>query len=133
MPEVIGIDHIELYLSKWREFSFFCWVIEIDGTIKRVSSEPKEDESHLLKPVQKSMSACRRRIKALTEKGQIRACVLMNVTGPQGDGLVIYDMEQVGLPQVSARQLFKLQKGHSNRFEAMRYHLDEPEFFNLPD
>jgi hypothetical protein len=123
--------HVEHYLSKWMDFSFFAWVIEADGSIKRISPDPKEDDGSVLKPIQRSFSACCRRARELAEAGKIRACVIMNIIGPQGDGLVCYELEQQDHPRISARQLFKLQKGPSHIFEPMRYHLEEPNFFSV--
>jgi|GEM_PF-1232690 len=125
----IARTYVEHYLSKWRDFRFFAWIMEADGSVKRISSSPKEDDTTVLKPVQKSISACFRQAKALAESGKIRACVVMEIIAPQGDGLVCYDLEQKGFPRVSARQIFKLQKGPSHTFDAMRFHIEEPQVF----
>ncbi|MCG8057841.1 MAG: hypothetical protein JAY94_19340 [Candidatus Thiodiazotropha endolucinida] len=129
----IAKKYYELYLSMWRQFSFFAWVIEVDGTTKRISVDPKEDETPILGRGLKSLNACKKRLKELTTSGQIRACVLMEITAPQGDGIVRFDLEQLGLPRVSARQLFKLKKGPSHEFGTMKFHLEDPSFFPLND
>lgn len=123
--------HVENYLSMWKDFKYFAWVMEADGSIKRISPEPKEDQTPILRPIQKSISACFRHAKSLADSNQIRACVVMEIMAPQGDGLVCYDLEQKGLPRVSARQLFKLQKGPSHTFEDMKFHIEEPNIFTL--
>jgi len=111
-----------------KEFSFMSWVIDMDGVVRRTSAQPKEDKHPALQPVQRSWGY--KRLKELGENGQIQACVLMEIVGPQGDGLVGYDLEERGLPRVSALQLFK-QKVGGIQYDQMRFHLDEPQFFPL--
>lgn len=129
----IAKKYYEFYLSKWRDFDFFAWVIDHNGTIRRISTDPVEDDNPVMGRGLKSLSSCKRKLRTLAESGQIRACVLIEIMAPQGDGLVSFELEQIGLPRVSARQLFKLLKGPSHQFEDMKYHLLEPQFFNLSD
>ncbi len=112
--------------AQGKDFSNMSWVIDMDGVVRRTSAQPKEDNHLVLKPVQRSWGF--KRLKELGENGQIRACVLMTILGPQGDGLVSYDLEERGLPRVSALQLFKQQVG-GIQYDEMRFHLDEPQFF----
>lgn len=115
------------YQSQQRDFRYFSWVIDQDGIIRRTSSEPKEDEHPVLPPVQKSFG--NKRLKELGHSGQIRACVLMQISTPQSNGLVIYDLEERGHPRVSARQLFKIQADGSYCYEKMRFFLEDAYFF----
>jgi hypothetical protein len=113
------------YQAEGRDFKNFSWVMNREGTILRLSAEPKEDERPLLKPLQRSWGY--KRLKELGQTREIRACVLMQILAPQGDSLVIYDLEQVGHPRVSARQLFKQRPGGVH-YEGMRFHLENPQF-----
>jgi len=121
--------HCLSYLSKWREFSFFAWVMDNEGEIKRISPDPKEDATPVLTPTQRTSTACWKRTKELVRADQIRACVIMNIIGAQGDGLVSFDLEQNGFPRISARQLFKLKKGPTHEFGDMHFHLEDPQIF----
>src|ERR1022692_1802836 len=114
------------YQDQRRDFKYFSWVIDSGGTIRRTSSEPKEDDHPILPPVQRSWGF--KRLKELGHTGQIQACVLMEIVGPQGDGIVSYELEQRGRPRISARQLFKRQVD-GRRYENMRFHLEDPQFF----
>lgn len=109
-----------------KDFKYFSWVIDTDGVVHRTSVEPSEDDHHVLQPAQRSWGF--KRLKELGEHGKIRACVLMEIIGPQGDGVVTYDLEERERPRVSARQSFKHQAG-SIQYEPMRYHIEEPEIF----
>lgn len=125
--------HCLSYLWKWREFSFFAWVMDNEGEIKRISPDPKEDATPVLTPTQRTSTACWKRTKELVWADQIRACVIMNIIGAQGDGLVSFDLEQNGFPRISARQLFKLKKGPAHEFGDMHFHLEDPQIFVLRD
>lgn len=125
--------HCLSYLSKWREFSFFAWVMDNKGEIKRISPDPKEDANSVLTPTQRTLSSCWKRAKELAQADQIQACVVMNIIGPQGDGIVCFDLEQHGFPRISARQLFKLKKGPTHELGDMRFHLEDPQVFVRPD
>lgn len=116
------------YQEQWRDFKYFSWVIDMEGVVRRTSAEPKEDEHSILQPVQRSWGF--KRLKELGQNGQIRACVLMEIIAPQGDGLVSFDLEERGKPRVSARQLFKRQ-GSEVQYDQMRFHLEDPRI--LPD
>jgi len=130
----LGTDQAELlalamrwsrsYQEQGKEFQFFSWVIGMDGVIQRTSVEPKNDEHPILQPVQRSWGL--KRLKQLGADGQIRACVLMEIMGPQGDGLVVYDLEERDRPRVSARQLFK-QRTEGIIYEPMGFHLEDPQ------
>lgn len=109
-----------------REVQYCSWVTKSDGAIWRTSVEPREDEHPPMKPLQKSWGY--KRLKDLGDSGAIRACVVMQVMAPLGDGIVIYDLEEQGRPRVSARQLFKREAGQT-RYEQMRFHLEDAEFF----
>lgn len=133
----LGIDQVALlelaqeycrsYQREHRNFKYFSWVIDNVGNVKRTSSEPKEDEHPILQPVQRSFGY--KRLKELGQTGQIRACVLMEIVGAQGDlGLIAYNLEQRGRPRVSARQLFKRENGKLE-YEPLRFHLEDPQFF----
>lgn len=132
----LGSDQAELlslaerwchaYLLDCREFKYFAWVVATDGIIKRTSVEPKEDGQAILKPLQRGWGL--KRLKELARSGEIQACVLMSVVGPQGDGIVCYDLEQQGRPRVSARQLFTRRNGAVHH-EGMRFHLEDPNIF----
>ncbi|WP_299323790.1 hypothetical protein [Parasphingopyxis sp.] len=128
----------------WNQhFQFFSWVVDMEGTVRRTSVEPKKDDHPVLRPLQRSWGF--KRLKELAESGEIRACVLMEIVNPLGDGLVSYHLEARGQPRVSAIQQFKYQK-HKFRYKlmrflkypdggfkynAMRYHIEEPQFFSL--
>ena len=116
---------VSLFQTQGRDFKYFSWVLDSAGVIKRTSSEPKEDDHAVLQPVQRSWGF--KRLKELGQTHQIRACVLMEIVGPRGDGIVSYELEQQGRPRVSARQLFKRRAGETQH-EAMRFHLMDPEF-----
>jgi len=119
------------YQEQWKDFKYFSWIIDRAGFVWRLSVEPREDEHPVLRPAQRSRGF--KRLKELGQSGDIRACVLMEILGPHGDGLVCYDLEEIGRPQVSARQLFKrLESGI--HYEGLRYHLDERKILPLePD
>lgn len=114
------------YQEARRDFKYFSWVIDNDGLVKRTSSEPKEDQHTILQPVQRSWGF--KRLKELAQSGRIRACVLMEISAPLGDGIVTYNLEQRGHPRVSARQMFERASG-SVRYKNMRFHLEDPKFF----
>ncbi len=114
------------YQAHRREFKCFSWVTTPDGAIWRTSIEPKDDEHPALKPLQKAWGF--KRLKELGHSGQIRSCVLMEIVGPLGDGLVCYDLEERGRPRVSARQLFKREAG-AIQYDQMRFHLEDSQFF----
>jgi hypothetical protein len=97
-----------------------------DGAISRTSVLPKEDDHPVLRPVQRSWGY--KRLKQLGQSGDIRACVLMERSFSQTEGGVSFNLEQIGHPRVSARQLYKLEGGQM-RYSAMRYHLEDPQFF----
>lgn len=126
----VARHYCESYLSEWRDFALLAWVMESDGAIKRISPDPKEYDGATLPPLQRSEGACRRRAKQLAEEERIRACVVVNVIGAQGDGLISYDIEQRGHPLVSARQLFRLKKGPTRDFDPMQFHLIDPHIFD---
>ena len=118
--------HFLAYQREEREFKYFSWVIDNAGTIRRTSINPREDEHPVLQPVQRSWGY--KRLKELGQSGQIRACVLMEVLGSLGDGIVIYNLEQRAHCRVSARQLFKrVDSGFD--YEDMRFHLEDPDIF----
>jgi hypothetical protein len=118
--------HFRSYQRAKREFKYFSWVIDNAGAIRRTSIEPREDEHPVLQPVQRSWGY--KRIKELGRSGQIRACVLMQVIGPLGDGIVTYDLEQRAHCRVSARQMFK-RAACGFEYEDMRFHLEDPDIF----
>ena len=109
------------YNEQLKDFRYFSWVMDPYGVVFRTSVEPKEDESPVLKPLQRSWG--HKRLKELGQGGAIRACVLMQ----QMPGLVTFDLEQVERPRVSARQLFT-GFGRSTEYGQMRYHLEKPQF-----
>jgi hypothetical protein len=114
--------HCKSAQEERKEYKYLSWVIDNGGIIRRTSSEPKEDKHPILPPVQRSWGY--KQLKALGESGEIRACVLTQISG----GLVVYDLEQRGRPRVSARQLFK-REGSFTHYENMRFHLEDPQFF----
>jgi len=114
------------YQMQQKEFKYFSWVIDADGGIRRTSLEPKEDDYPILPPVQRSFGF--KRLQELGHSGQIRACVLVQIISPLGDGIVSFELEQRGRPRVSARQLFKRRGGRVD-YENMRFHLEDPQFF----
>jgi len=116
----------ETYQLQRREFKHFVWAISAGGIVSRVSAEPKEDEHPILKPIQRSLGL--KRLKELAKGGEIRACVIMSILAPQGEGIVTFDLEQLGHPRVSARQRFKQQHG-AIAYDAMRFHLEDPDIF----
>lgn len=120
----LAIKWSRTWQERGKEFKYMSWVMDMDGVVRRTSAEPKEDEHPVLQPVQRSWGF--KRLKELGKNGQIRACVLMEIVGPQGNGLVSYDLEERGLPRVSAVQRFKRQVG-GIQFEPMRYHLEDPQ------
>jgi hypothetical protein len=132
----LGVDQVKLlalatgwtrsYQLQGKEFEYFSWVVDMDGVVHRTSAKPNEDDHHVLQPAQRSAGF--KHSKELAENGQIRACVLMAVIGPQGDGLVTYDLEERGRPRVSARQSFRQQEG-GFQYEPVRYHIEDPEIF----
>jgi hypothetical protein len=111
-----------------KDFRYMSWAIDMDGVIRRISAEPKEDAHPVLEPAQRSWGF--KRLKELGENGGIRACVLMAIIAPQGDGLVSYDLEERGLPRVSGRQLFRQQPG-GIQYEPMAFHLEDPQILPL--
>ena len=111
----------KFYSAQLRDFRYFSWVMDTDGVIRRTSTEPKEDDHPILKPLQKSWGY--KRLKELGQAGSIRACVLMQ----RMPGLVTFDLEQRGKPRVSARQLSK-GFGREIEYGQFRYHLEDPEF-----
>jgi hypothetical protein len=129
----LAYKHCLSYLSKWKEFSFFAWVMDKEGKIQRISPDPKEDINSVLTPSQRTSTACWKKTKELGRADHIRACVFMSIIGAQGDGIVCFDLEQRGFPRISARQLFKLKKGPSHDFDDMRFHLEDPQVFQQPD
>ena len=112
------------YQKQGCDFRYFSWVIESSGTVKRISLQPKEDDHQFLRPVQRSRGY--NRLVELGHAGQIRACVLMEIIAPLGDGLVSYDLEEKGRPRVSARQLFR-RMGDVMSYQDMRFHLEDPD------
>lgn len=121
----IAQDWVERYQSERKEFKYFSWVIDSQGAVRRTSVEPREDKHQTFPPVQKAFGY--KRLKELASNQDIRASVLVQIGGVTG-GLVSYDLEQIGCPHVSARQLFKVESGRICN-EPMRYHLMDPEFF----
>ncbi len=117
------------YQLSGKEFKSFSWVIDHGGEIRRTSAQPQEDTHPTLGPLQRSWGY--KRLKELGENAEIRACVLVEIVGPLGDGVVTYDLEQNSRPRVSARQLFKRVAGKIV-YEEMRYHLQDPQFFPDP-
>lgn len=109
-----------------RDFKYLSWVVTTDGNVRRISVEPKEDESPTLLPIQRSSGL--KRLKELAGTGEIRACVLTSILAPQGTGIVTYDLEQRGRPRVSARQTFERKHGTID-YAAMRFHLEDPDIF----
>jgi hypothetical protein len=120
----LAIKWSRLFQKEHKDFRYFSWVITTDGKIRRTSVEPKEDEHPVLRPAQRSWGF--KRLSELGQNGDIRACVLMEILGPLGDGLVCYNLEELGRPRVSARQLFKRTKSGIH-YEVFRYHLEEPQ------
>lgn len=111
------------YQNRNVDFQYFSWVVDPAGAIKRTSAHPKEDDHQILRPVQRSRGC--KRLQELSRTGQIRALVLMEIIGPRGDGIVIYNMEERDRPRVSARQLFK-RNGREIIYDEMRFHLESP-------
>lgn len=123
-------EYCHAYQRELRDFRFFSWVMDNEGVVWRTSKDPKEDSHPILQPVQKSWG--HKRLKELGQSGQIRACVLMEIVGPQGTlGIVTYDLEERGRPRVSARQSFSRTdfSDREFRYERTRYHLEDPQFF----
>lgn len=112
-----------LFQAQCKEFKYFSWVVDTNGVIWRTSIEPKDDEHAVLTPVQRSWGM--KRLRELGHNGEIRACVLMEISAPQGDGLVAYHLEELGRPRISAMQLFK-RISNGVQYENARYHLDVP-------
>lgn len=121
----LAMNWSRLYQEQGKEFKYFSWVMDLDGDVYRTSFDPREDEHVVLKPVQRSWGF--KRLSELGGSGQIRACVLMQMMAPQGDGLVVNDLEQQGRPRVSARQLFKRWAVGGIEYERMRFHLEDPQ------
>lgn len=121
--------HCRVYQAARKEFGYFAWVMDSQGVIQRVSPDPKEDDHPLLTPTQKSWRATYNRLRELGLCGQAKACVLMQITGPLGNGIVSYDLEGKARPRVSARQLFELTNDGRRTFKPMRFYLEDPQFF----
>jgi len=124
--------HSKSYQAARRDFKYFAWILGNDGVIRRVSPDPKEDTHPVLPPIQRSWRAMYNRLKELGALSHIRACVLVEIIGPLGGGIVTYDCEQSGRPRVSARQLFKPTDNGSFHYEVMKFHLEDPQFFGEP-
>lgn len=122
----IAESWLQTFQAQHREVRYCSWVMKLDGKIWRTSVEPQEDEHPPIKPLQKSWGY--KRLKELNNSGEIRACVLMQVRAPLGDGIAIYDLEEQGRPRVSARQLFKREAGKTS-YEQTLFHLEDAEFF----
>ena len=114
------------YQAQQRPFKYFSWVLDSTGVVRRTSSEPKADGHAVLAPVQRSLG--HKRLRELGHTGQIQACVLMEIVGPLGSGIVSYELEQRGRPRVSARQIFN-RDADGISYEPMRFHLENPQFF----
>lgn len=124
----LAMNWSRTWQQQGKDFRYMSWVIDTEGVVRRISAEPKEDNHPVLKPVQRSWGF--KRLKELGESGQIRACVLMEIIAPQGDGLVSYNLEERGQPRVSARQLFSQQVGRV-QYEQMRFHFEDPHLLPL--
>jgi hypothetical protein len=122
----LAVRWCRTYQAEGREFLTFSWVMANDGTISRTSALPKEDDHPVLQPVQRSFGF--KRLKQLAHEGHIRACVLAQASPSRSYGVLVYDVEEIGRPRVSARQIHNLKAGEM-RYDQMRYHLEDSVFF----
>lgn len=130
-PEQMELLHLaerwcRTYQAQQRDFKYFSWVLDSAGAVRRTSSEPKEDHHAILPPAQRLLG--HKRLRELGHTGAIQACVLMEIVGPLGSGIVNYELEQRGRPRLSARQIFNRGAGGIT-YEPMRFHLEDPQFF----
>jgi hypothetical protein len=124
--------HCREHQTAQKDFQYFAWIRDNLGAVKRISSEPKDDRHPTLPPVQKSFRGICKRLKELGSSGYMRARVFVKAVGPLGHGIVSYDLEQRGLPRISARQLCKRNDSGMHIYDRMRFHLEDAEFFPEP-
>lgn len=112
-----------------KDFDYFAWVIDQHGIINRISQNPKEDDHEILGSPQKSWRATYNCLKKLAEEGRSKACVLMQIMTPLGNGLAVYDLEQYGRPRISARQSFTIGDDGHYKYSDVIFHLEDSQFF----
>jgi hypothetical protein len=126
VPLALAERWVRSYQAENKEFQYFSWVVKQDGAVARTSVLPKEDEHPVLQPVQRSFGF--KRLKELSDNRSIRACVLVDTSLSQTNGLTRFALEERGRPRVSAVQRFRRVSGEM-RYEAIRYHLEDPVIF----
>lgn len=119
----------KLALIKREDFKYFSWVIDADGVLKRSSALPVDDDHPLLPPLQKSWGF--KRLKGLAEAGDVRAIILVQVVGALGNGIITYDVEEVGQPRLAVKQMFE-RREDGLFYHPLRFHLEDPQFFPDP-
>lgn len=119
---------VRSYLAESRDFKFFAILIDGDRAVRKITSGP-DDVALTFPPLQKSYRATYYRLKELAGAGALQACIMVQVVGPLGSGITCYDIEQPGAPRISARQMFKIRDGATRDFAAMRFHLEDRQWF----
>lgn len=121
------------FLRQGREFKPFCWVCNNQGSIFRMTAEPRSDLHEVLRPLQKSWKGTLSRLKELANAKEIRASVIAQyiglLTNPHS-GSFHYRLEERGAPYIAAIQRFKPTGGGLFEFSSMRFHLNDALIFS---
>ncbi len=113
-----------------RDFSWFSWALDNEGKVRRLSVEPKNDQTEQFGPLQKSRRAAISRLQGLALEGQITSSVFVSALFPLASGLLTFSLEDKGHARVEAIQGLKINDQGVREFRPMRYHLNDPLIFD---
>ena len=117
------------YTNDGHDFNWFSWVIDNDDNIRRLSIEPKNDQSAQFAPLQKSRRAANSRLQDLAIEGRIKSSVFVSALFPLAGGLLTFSLEDKGRARIEVIQGLKLNDQGVREFSPMRYHLNDPLIF----